>query len=859
MKLKFLSFLASLPIWLFAQPQISGVVNQYAAISGIDYCAVKLTISDGSLFGAGDRVVLLQMKGATMNETNTAGFGNIENLGQAGLFEVNEVLSVNGNDVFLKNVLLHNYNTLGALQLLTMPVYANATVASTLTASPWDGQKGGVLALAVEDTLHMEADLDVSGKGFRGGQLGVVNSNCTFLSNTNGYFYEATNWRGAAKGEGVAALIANKEKGRGAQSNGGGGGNDHNTGGGGGSNAFSTGGLGGEQDSDTPLGCEGQYPGIGGKLIPNAMGRVFAGGGGGAGHADDNGAGSSGGSGGGIVIIAGGIIQPNGYRIKTNGSSADFAGGDGAGGGGGGGTVWLSVEGIAGDLTVEAKGGNGGSVANSSSRCFGPGGGGGGGTVLANPSPLLTTILDGGSAGQNTVLSSQCNNGLTNGATAGLAGTLLGTAAIPASNNAYSPPQVLLQPSSATVCAGAPAGFTCQVQSSFSLSYQWQVNNGTGWTNLSNGTTYAGAQSPTLTLIAALAAQDGYQYRCVATNSCLEVLASLAAGLTVLEAPVADFTAVPQGGGFSFAFENNSTGAVGFIWDFGDGTTSGEDSLLHEFANPGTYEVSLLVFNDCGSDTLILTVTVAVPLLPEFTALNAAGCAPLEVQFSDLSTGNIDYRSWEFPGGSPASFIGDNPTILYSNPGTYDVVLTVAGNGDTLSLLKSGFIAVEAAPQADFSFQAAGLLVTFQNESIGGSSWIWDFGDGQGSSLEHPVHTYAQEGIFEVSLSVFNEFCGSAISTGIQVVSTSNAEVASELGFVVTPNPASSWVNLICHSASCIDCKGGLRNSAGQLISRIDIHGGENQIDLTGLPAGVYLLEVTSQDKLVFVSRVVKP
>ena len=858
MKLKLLSILALLPLCLRAQPQISGVVNQYSAVAGIDYCALKLTVSDGSLFVAGDRVVLIQMKGAQMNETNTASFGNIENLGQAGLFEVNEVQSANGNEVVLKNTLLNTYNTSGAVQLLTMPVYEKATVAGTLTASPWDGQKGGVLALAVEDTLSLEAEIDVSGKGFRGGLLALVNSGCTFLSNTNGYFYDNANWRGAAKGEGVAALIPNKEKGRGAQATGGGGGNDHNTGGGGGSNAFSTGGSGGQQDSDTPLGCEGVYPGIGGKSIPNPAGRLFVGGGGGAGHADDNGAGSSGGNGGGIVIISAGVIQPNGFSIKSNGNPAAFAGGDGAGGGGGGGTVLLAIAGVAGILTVEAKGGNGASVANSASRCFGPGGGGGGGMVMVNPALPVTAVLAGGSAGQNTVSSSQCNNGLSNGATAGAPGSLLATAAIPASNTAYSPPQVLLQPVPDTVCAGTASVFSCQVQSSFPLSYQWQVDSGSGWVNLSNGAAYAGTQSPSLALLSTIAAQDGYLYRCVATNSCQEVLATAAAGLTVAQAPVSSFNVQPQGGGFAFLFENNSSGATSLSWDFGDGTASGEESPLHVFANPGTYEVSLIVSGTCGSDTLVLPVTVSIPLSPEFTAENVAGCAPLEVQFSDQSTGDATYRSWQFPGGNPATFLGDSPTVLYSSPGTYDVVLTIADNLDTVSLLKSGFVTVVAAPQASFSFLETGLVVSFQNESVGGSSWLWDFGDGQGSTLENPVHTYAQEGSYEVSLSAFNEFCGSAISKGVQVVSTSVAGVASGAGFAVMPNPTSGSINFISQDESCAGCRGMLRNPSGQMLLQFEVAPGVNSLDIAGFPAGIYLLELTRQGKLIFVERVVR-
>jgi PKD repeat protein len=195
---------------------------------------------------------------------------------------------------------------------------------------------------------------------------------------------------------------------------------------------------------------------------------------------------------------------------------------------------------------------------------------------------------------------------------------------------------------------------------------------------------------------------------------------------------------------------------------------------------------------------------------------------------------------------------------VYASPGTYDVVLTIADNADTVTLVKSAFVTVVAAPQAAFSFQETGLVVAFQNETVGGSSWLWDFGDGQGSTQENPVHTYAQEGTYEVSLSAFNEFCGSAISKGVQVVSTSIADVASGPGFSVMPNPTSGSINFISQDESCAGCRGMLRNPSGQILLQFEVAPGLNSLDIAGFPAGVYLLEVKRKGELVFVERVVK-
>src|SRR5262249_35420422 len=138
-------------------------------------------------------------------------------------------------------------------------------------------------------------DIDVSARGFRGGQH--INSpyNCNFLDDYNAYDYAAASGLGAKKGEGIAFYTAN-DGGRGALGNGGGGGNDHNSGGGGGSNV-KDGGDGGNNDDPGSFNCHGYNPGKGGHNLDDGPKPLFFGGGGGAGHSNSINA-SSGGNGG---------------------------------------------------------------------------------------------------------------------------------------------------------------------------------------------------------------------------------------------------------------------------------------------------------------------------------------------------------------------------------------------------------------------------------------------------------------------------------------------------------------------------------------------------------------------------------
>jgi hypothetical protein len=93
------------------------------------------------------------------------------------------------------------------------------------------------------------------------------------------------------------------------------------------------------------------------------------------------------------------------------------------------------------------------------------------------------------------------------------------------------PPSITGQPSNTTVCASANTSFT--ITASSASSYQWQVNTGSGFTNVSNGGVYSGATTTTLSITGATAGMNGYTYKCVATGFVSPAATSNSATLTV--------------------------------------------------------------------------------------------------------------------------------------------------------------------------------------------------------------------------------------------------------------------------------------------------------------------------------------
>jgi hypothetical protein len=465
---------------------ISGIINTYTSVTAIPSCnpcalsCSTITVASTAGLTPGDQVLLIQMKGATADLSNTAAFGSIGNYGAAGNYEKLTIASVSGLNIVFTTSMQFNYDPTAALQLVKYPVFNNVTVNGLLTALPWNGSVGGVLIFECTGTLTLSANIDVSTLGFRGGASATNSPDYPPCSGADYFYGGAVYLNGAPKGEGIAMTATGYELGKGAWTNGGGGGNSHNGGGGGGSNA-GAGGFGGNEYAG--CGGTGVPRGIGGYALNNSSGaKIFMGGGGGGGQQNNN-VGTAGGNGGGIIMIKAAQIIGNNFSILSNGADAlatTGSGNDGAGGGGGGGSIQLTVPSYTGDLSVSANGGAGGNMIATAEE-HAPGGGAGGGllcfSVAAIPASVTRSVA-GGTSGIS--LTSSTSNGASSGS-AGIIQTSCNppVAATPKISVSLGPDVTLCNPITVTLDAG---------NSSPWYNFQW----------LRNGTVISGATSQTL-------------------------------------------------------------------------------------------------------------------------------------------------------------------------------------------------------------------------------------------------------------------------------------------------------------------------------------------------------------------------
>ncbi|WP_196297306.1 PKD domain-containing protein [Methanosarcina barkeri] len=241
-------------------------------------------------------------------------------------------------------------------------------------------------------------------------------------------------------------------------------------------------------------------------------------------------------------------------------------------------------------------------------------------------------------------------------------------------------------------------------------------------------------------------------------------------------APVANFTANVTSGiaPLDVQFTDASTGNVSsYSWDFdNDGTVdSTEQNPVYNYTAAGNYTVNLTVTGQEGSDSEVKTdyIVVSEPLpgvpVANFTANRTSGKAPLDVQFTDASIGNISSYSWDFNNDGTVDSTEQNPLYTYDAVGTYTVNLTVSNEDGNDSEVKTGYIKVSslssAKPVANFSVTPTSgktpLNVKFTDASTGSpTSWFWNFGDGSKSYRQNPIHKYSKAGIYTVNLTVKN-------------------------------------------------------------------------------------------------------
>jgi len=234
----------------------------------------------------------------------------------------------------------------------------------------------------------------------------------------------------------------------------------------------------------------------------------------------------------------------------------------------------------------------------------------------------------------------------------------------------------IAQPAGITICSGNNTSFSVGVSGTIQ-SYQWQVNTGTGFINLVNGSVYSGVSTGSLIVTAATTAMNGYQYRCIVSGPCTSNLSSNTATFNVNPVPSASMYAsgplifCP---GDSVSLIANAGLGLTYQWQLNSNNITGANNIIYEASSPGNYTVVVTNSNNCSATSSSIVVSnYAAPIANISPSVPTTICSNDSIIFHVGTGTNYTYQ-WELNNNS---IVGATDSVFTTHiGGSYSVSVT---------------------------------------------------------------------------------------------------------------------------------------------------------------------------------------
>ncbi len=287
------------------------------------------------------------------------------------------------------------------------------------------------------------------------------------------------------------------------------------------------------------------------------------------------------------------------------------------------------------------------------------------------------------------------------------------------------------------------------------------------------------------------------------------------------------------------------------IWDFDDGNVSAETEPIHYYTDAGTYSIQLTIFSLFGTGQALKNITFENILIPPIVYSDTI-CESGSVTLSATGSDNIFWYDDEFEG----DLLAVNNT--FTTPVLTNTTLYYASNAIDSSCESRRIEAIAGVIRhnALFGFNVDQNIVSFYDHSRDADNYLWDFGDGNISTEEEPVHKYLNTGTYEVNLYTENLYCNSIDSTtkNVTITTLDITQVSVEKVYHIYPNPATNEVNIYIQNAYMKEVYIELINLYGQLINKDHYTSEQNelfvQFDVSNLPAGIYFVRINIDNNI---------
>ncbi len=246
-----------------------------------------------------------------------------------------------------------------------------------------------------------------------------------------------------------------------------------------------------------------------------------------------------------------------------------------------------------------------------------------------------------------------------------------------------------------------------------------------------------------------------------------------------------------------------------------------------------------------------------IELNVDLEASHPVACANQVIQFTDISEGFYTNLEWEFPGGNPSFSNDPNPSVTYANAGSYTVKLKIWNDFEVDSVEMQALISIDSTPDVSVSPQNPSISpsgnITLM--ASGAVDYTWSPADGlnttQGAIViasPNQTTTYSVKGVNNNCMldSVDVE------QVTVTVLSTGLSELGASGNIIIYPNPADDLVMLKFNEFKDVSLQISVLDLAGKQVysNRMlpDSDSYVQELNLTDLPAGTYIISFESQD-----------
>lgn len=414
---------------------------------------------------------------------------------------------------------------------------------------------------------------------------------------------------------------------------------------------------------------------------------------------------------------------------------------------------------------------------------------------------------------------------------------------------------------------GSVISFTNTSSGSGGLSYNWDFGDGS--TSVESSPVHAYAE-------------NGVYLVCLQISSFLGCYDSYCVYVTVADSACwVNFTHIANGSTVQFFSSTGSSGNGTYTWDFGDGQTSNEINPAHSYDAAGFYNVCLqYTDNNCtASHCDSFDVAAGDSCYADFVAWQSYST----VYFSSFNYDFSKQYTWSFGDGTAA--YGPYVSHNYAAEGIYVICLTVSDSFCTATTCQSIYYAPDSifnngnTCQADFEvslIDTASETIWLTDLSTGANTYLWDFGDGSTSSVQYPSHTYSDNGMYEVCLTIICDSNNTSFHCewiGIMDSLTNGGFDDTRSGFVLNvkaqtvsaveepavdqvvsiyPNPATDVIHFSLPASAAGAVAIRIFNAMGQQVGQHSAaaHESIQSIDVSSLKTGMYLVQMQNGNKI---------